>query len=190
MEVTKYKTTEGKTVVIRYDDHPNNPRKEYDEVGHLWTWHRTYDLADGDCPKNMVSPADAMEEGLIPEGSVFLSVYAYDHGSLSIRSSRAGNPFGDGWDSGQLGYVWISPEEGAKEGWTTEEQMLKALENSIEAFGYYVSGEVYEYVVYKACPTCEQDDECVDGCGGFLGMDCLREHLELEYPPAEAMSLV
>jgi len=188
MNIHTYKAASGETVTIRYDEFSGNPRRDWLELGHLWAWHGRYDLGDKDMPREPITPEEAMAEGLIPEGSIVLGLYLYDHGGITMSFAREGNPFSDPWDSGKVGYIWMSPEEMVSEA-LDEEGAYSMLEATINTYDLYLTGQVYEYTVRRPCHACGKDDEFMDGCAGFYGVDSIVSHLEAEWPPAEGESV-
>lgn len=46
-------------LTVEYDDDPINPRKDYDNFGHMICWHREYNLGDG---HDFDEPRDLLEQ--------------------------------------------------------------------------------------------------------------------------------
>lgn len=146
---------------ILYDECPSSPR-EWDNLGTIATWHRRHELGD-------IQPECRPEEFIkdLGENWIILPVYMYDHSAIALSTGA----FGCSWDSGQVGFIYMSKEKLVFEG-ITEEQAIKSLKAEIEIYGQYVNGEVYGYVHLrrKACGECGQDvDEDIDSCWGFYG---------------------
>lgn len=122
-------------------------------------------------------------------GHVVLPLYLYDHSGLSMNCGGFSCP----WDSGQVGYIYVSVEE-AEEEWgtspnpdemTDEEFWERRLRQEVETYSQYLEGDVYGYVLEKArgyTQTTEYEDgeveegeglewEQVDSCWGFYGYD-------------------
>ena len=106
--------------------------------------------------------------GLIPDEEVMdlvgkthyiLPLYLYDHSGITISTGRFSCP----WDSGQVGWIYISIEKAAQEGWKTPEQAYKAMQAEVEGYDHYLTGRCYGYVVEDA------DGEEIDSFWGFLG---------------------
>lgn len=104
-----------------------------------------------------------------------LPLYLYDHSGITMSTGRFSCP----WDSGQVGFIYISKEKAAKE-WTSREgeELAKAayacMEAEVEEYDHYLTGEVYEFVVEDA------EGEVLESCGGFLG--------DIDYVKQEARS--
>lgn len=129
-------------------------------------------------------------------------VYLMDHSIQSISTK----PFGDRWDSGQIGYCYVMRDEidpsHCIAGWRIEAD--ECIESDVQAYSWYLSGDVYCYTLEKQihiydeikCPCCgetikinERDDwEEIDSCGEFYGyelhengiFDCLSRDLVVE----------
>ena len=151
---------------IHTDEDPMNPRKEFDNLGVMYCWHRNYELGD---EQPQETSQELYETVIAPDGGHVLKLYLMDHGGLLISSS----PFGCPWDSGQLGYIHMPKAVQAENGFT-DEQALKFLEGEVRTYNQYVSGEVYGFDMYTAgvCTECghaTRKDE--DSCWGFYGSD-------------------
>ncbi len=138
---------------IVQDPDPQNPRTEYENVGTiLYTSHR-YLLGD----KRVT--ADEIDAIAHDDNMIVMPVYAYIHGDVRLST----RPFGDPWDSGQCGIIYMT-KEAAKE-WPDEEAAKAALKSEVETFGAYLAGEVFGWAV--------KDDrgETVDSCYGYYGRE-------------------
>ncbi len=104
-----YKTIsyKGFTIEIHFDNDPLNPIKDWDMLGKFVCWHNRYDL--GNC-KDFAEP-DKFHEFIKREKPFVLPLYMYEHSGITISTSNAGYPFDDRWDSGQLGYVFVTRED-------------------------------------------------------------------------------
>ena len=103
---------------------------------------------------------------------VTVPVYMIDHSGIAFR---AGNDFGDcdpgGWDSGQVGVAYVTPQIWADtQGtpWTGSdadaEQARRLIAGDVEIYGQYVNGETCGYTI-----TDPVDGEQVDACWGIYG---------------------
>lgn len=113
---------------------------------------------------------------LIKERFIILSIYMYDHGGIGLSTSNSNYPFNCPWDSGQVGYIYVSNEK-AKQEWSGDdwrEKAIKYLEGEVEVYSQYLNGECYGFVLEKGhvCEACGHEEyEIVDSCWGFLGYD-------------------
>lgn len=182
MEDKRFYIENGKTMVFKVvdDEYPVNPREEFDNLGTMLCWHRRYRLGD----KNPYEiPYDFFEErlgedvretiqesmaALEAEGYTFLPLYLFDHSGLSISTSD----YGDKWDSGQIGFVYTTPERIAHMG-TPQERVKDCLKEEVEEYDLYLRGECYGYQIS------DRYGNVVDSCYGFLtdayGDDLIKE---------------
>jgi hypothetical protein len=104
---------------------------------------------------------------LAAEKNILLPLNLYDHSMLSMSvSSFLGRAQHAEWDSGQVGWIYATPEEVQKEfGALTPENYEKAkslLESEVESYDYYLRGQCYGFRLF------EKGEE-TDSCWGFLG---------------------
>jgi hypothetical protein len=103
---------------------------------------------------------------------VWLPLYLYDHGGITMSTGRFSCP----WDSGQVGFIYVSKEKVRKEyGWkyvTTKraEQVARYLTGEVETYAQYLEGRVYGFITEIFNPTTDKWEEG-DSCWGFYGQD-------------------
>lgn len=164
-------------VRIMYDPDPESPR-EWCNLGTMVCWHRRYNLGD---KHNYREPSD-FQDDIKDEPHIILPLYLYDHGGITMSTG----PFSCPWDSGQVGWIYITLEKVRKEyGWkriTKErrQQIIKYLEGEVEEYDNYLTGEVYGYVIEAPPedPEDEDDDDAweeIDSCWGFHGSDYVEQ---------------
>lgn len=114
----------------------------------------------------------AMEAAL--PGIVILPVYRYSHSGTTYRTT----PFSCPWDSGQVGWVYATPE--LQKEWFgtnpyTVEQIEDNLRGAIEEYDKWQSGDVWGFVISRATTEDEDGDEVegeeLDACWGHIGED-------------------
>lgn len=108
--------------------------------------------------------------------NIVIPVHAYEHGGITISASgrRAG---WDSFDSGQLGFVYVSNKDIYKEYNVTSitpeirEKAEKRLVAEVEEYDSYLRGEVYGFIIE------DENDEELESVWGFLGdyKYCLAE---------------
>jgi hypothetical protein len=156
---------------IYTDDDPMNPRKEYDNVGHMICFHRRYDLGD----KHTIDPEDFSEIGLRQylekkcKAEILLPLYLLDHSGLWISTGRY-ECDSAGWDTSFVGYIYVTKKEITKEWGNTSEGYEKArnyLVGEVQNYNDYLSNNCYGYVEYAPDENGEWQEG--DSCWGFLG---------------------
>ena len=88
----------------------------------------------------------------VKETGIILPVYIYEHSGITI----ALNPFSCRWDSGILGYVYITKEVMEKEG-ITEEKAKEIIKEEIEMYDAYLTGNVFCIAFENLDGTKEED---------------------------------
>lgn len=99
---------------------------------------------------------------VIRKGGVVLPVYCYEHGGITFRCSS----FSDPWDSGQVGYAYMTTEQIAELGWPKGKRGRKKaaeeyIRHCVGEMAAYVNGNIYGFSIF------DKDGNRVDGCGGF-----------------------
>ncbi len=172
-------THNGYTVRIEHDQDCENPR-ENDNAGVLVCFHRRYNLGDKD---------HGYREGefsgwawlrakieLDHRPAVILPLGLIDHSGISLYVGSGANQFDPGgWDSGQVGFAYVSRATALTEwGGKIMSKNVRAkaeacLRAEIEEYDLYLRGECYGYVIETP------DGEHVDSCWGFIGYEYAKE---------------
>lgn len=134
---------------------------------------------------------------------VYLPLYAYEHGMITISAS-SGYPYNDRWDGGQCGWIWTDKETVMKhcggyrddsdefhplteENW--EEVASYAMLSEVKTYDQYLQGDVYGYIVEKYDPEINAWEDN-DSCWGFYSDkfgEELEEELAREFTSAELL---
>lgn len=168
----------GLIVEIEQDEVPQSPR-EWDNLGVLVAWHPNYEIGDKDSPfyelvKNgprhfeMSDVSRLLKELDI---AVKLPVYLYDHSGLRLNTGgyRAFDP--QGWDSGQVGFIYVTKEavraEYSVKRISSEllERVRLCLEGEVKDMDDFLSGQVWGYVIRDP----KNPTKVFDSCWGFYG---------------------
>lgn len=156
----------GFKIEIHQDEWGESPR-EWDNLGTMVIFHPRYNLGD---KHSFRSAEDAIEFMNNAQDDIYwLPVYMYEHSGITISTT----PFGCRWDSGQVGFIYVTKEHADKEGVI---DALAVLEGEIENLDQYIRGENYGYKVIDGEGT------EVDSCWGFLG--------DMDYCVSEAKAVV
>lgn len=168
MDAIHTEVVNGKTIKMYYDTYPESPR-EWDNLGTMVCWHGRYNLGDS---HDFSDPSEYKAWRNANDVRIELPLYLYDHSGITMRTT----PFGDPWDSGQVGYIYVTADQLRKEYSAKRitqriiEQATKVLEGEVKTYDEYLRGDVYGYVIEDA------DGNHVDSCWGFYGYDyCLEE---------------
>lgn len=175
--IEEWKTEEGYRVRIKQDIDPMSPR-DWDNLGTMACWHGRYQLGD-------IQPTEAPTEFLqdLPNGTVILPLYLYDHSGLTMSTS----PFSCPWDSGQVGIIYVTPETMQQEMVDTVEAAQKILMSEVETYDQYLRGDTYYFVVEteSTCSLGEKHYETIDGVGGYFGYEATVAEVESMWPRAK-----
>lgn len=168
VESQEYK---GYTIEIVPDTDPLNPRKEFSNLGTMLCFHKRYNLGDEKSIRHEdFASWDEMESHIYAEldAAIVLPIYMYDHSGITISTS----PFSCRWDSGQIGFIYVSKETVRKEyGCKRISKRIKAIANAVllgevETYDQYLTGSVYGWEVSK---TDDEDKEVLDSVWGYFG---------------------
>ena len=115
-------------------------------------------------PKTEERAVDDAMLKVISEKYITLPLYLMDHSGLAMQTTS----FNDPWDSGQVGWIYVSKEDALKE--FSSEKMTGAIRKKAEdlmrsevaAYDSYLRGECYGFELYK-------NGELTDSCWGFMG---------------------
>ena len=122
---------------------------------------------------------DKILEGVldrIPVRELFL----YDHSGITMSTGRFSCP----WDSGQVGIAFIPPEIFKANFDNDMEKGLKAIDQEVEEYDQYLTGDVWGYVTSTVDEDGDPDEE-VDSCWGFYGFDYCVEEAKANCPELE-----
>ena len=167
---------DNRRIIISYDDFDDNPRDMNENLGIMACFHRRYDIGD---PTHRDENPLEFQEWVTTNKSIakYFPIYLYDHSGLTISTQ----PFNDRWDSGLLGYIYVTKERVRKEYGVKKisskllDKVSEILLAEIEEMDCYLRGEVY-------CVCTEENEEVVDSICGIYGYDNLKQYLTNELP--------
>ncbi|WP_330593358.1 VirB4-like conjugal transfer ATPase, CD1110 family [Faecalicatena fissicatena] len=120
-------------------------------------------------PKTEERAIDEAMQKVISEKYLMLPLYLYDHSGLAMSTeSFSGRAPHAEWDSGQVGWIYVSKEDALKE--FDADKMTGAIRqkadalmrSEVAAYDSYLRGECYGFELYK-------NGELSDSCWGFMG---------------------
>lgn len=157
--------TEPRILEIHQDENPTDPLEHFDNLGVMICDHPRYNLGHKQASK------EEIELDIVNEAYVKLPLYLYDHSGLSMKTGD----FNDKWDSGQVGYIYVTKEALEKEykgsKIPSKKKIEKILKSEVELYDQYLKGEVYGRVEYELqkCNLDELHKKVLDSCWGFYG---------------------
>lgn len=162
-EVINYK---GYRIEIFPMDCADNPR-DWENLCKIVGYHPRYHIGDEDIKMNL---EDMLKDIYQREDILMVrSLYMLDHSGVAFSI----DDFNDPWDSGQVGYIYVTyPRAMEMFGMTREEidnhidnlsvDIVRNMKSELEAYQQYCNGDVYAYVVSK-------NGRMVDSCAGYFG---------------------
>jgi len=160
----------GRKVAIYFDDDARSPRGEDRDcnLATLVCWHRRRNLGDEQIEGMTEAELRVFVTERDEEILAMLPLYIYEHGGVTMSTGA----FGDRWDSGQVGWAYITKSRAEELGcvgaaWDAV-HYCEAIKNEVETYAMFLRGEVYGYVVKGI------DGEELDSCWGFYGLDDVR----------------
>jgi len=168
MQLVEQVTHANKSVKVYFDPEPLNPRKEWDNGTIIVHWHPRYDLGDKRIER---CTSEELEVQCAEEGDMILAIlplYLYDHSGLSVSTGA----FSCMWDSGQVGWVYITQSKSDEMGFGgyTSEQLENVIRSDVKSYDDYLTGQVFGYEVIG------KDGDHLDSCWGYVG--CAKECME------------
>lgn len=172
------------TLKLASHKYPENPRIDYDCLGVMVCDHRSYNLGDEDglsqavslvrqhYPESVLDEYDLRDHPTVlkllndSDAAVVLPLYLFDHSGITMRTT----PFSCPWDSGQVGFIFLSKEKARQEyGWKRlTKQRVEKLESylcaEVKEYDYYLRGDAWGFEAYE-------NGVLVDSCFGFWGND-------------------
>lgn len=154
------------TVKVVVDTDCGEGPREWDNLGTMACWHRRYTLGDKDGSKGM-TPSE-FQEFLREKKAIYLPLTLLDHSGLWMSTSKfLEDP--QGWDSGQVGWIYVLPEKVREEYKVTEitpeirEKVVAMLEQEVKVYSAWLEGDVTGFIVE------DEEGEHLDSCWGFIG---------------------
>ena len=157
-----------------FDDlNPCSPR-EFDNLGTMVCFHRRYNLGDEtELKSSDFSSWEELENYLYKEENALIAipVFMYDHSGLWINTTGFSCP----WDSGQVGYIYISKEKVRREysckriSKKLKKMISEMLCSEVDLYNDYLSGNVYGFTL-----TDKENAEEIDSSCGFYGTDYIE----------------
>lgn len=113
-----------------------------------------------------------IDDALSDEDYIKLPVYRFEHSGVAYSTT----PFNCHWDSGEVGYIFTTPERIKAMGLEDRsiDEITKYLANEIETYSQWANGEVLYFVVEDGF----QNE--IDSCHGFYSVEDIADHISAE----------
>ena len=177
-----------------FDDlNPCSPR-EFDNLGTMVCFHRRYMLGDEtELKSSDFSSWEELESYLYKEEDALIAipVFMYDHSGLWINTTGFSCP----WDSGQVGYIYVSKEKVRREysckriSKKLKKMIREMLCSEVDLYNDYLCGNVYGFTL-----TDKENAEEINSSCGFYGTDYIEngifDYVSSYFTKAELEALV
>lgn len=175
---TEYALSGNRVLRIEQDASPLDPRREFDHPDVMVCFHRRYELGDKGHGYNFANYESFEDMAEVIQSRekplMILPVYLYDHSGISISTGAFSCP----WDSGQVGFIWITEESltkicGDDIEYRAPEYLKEIIDASVKEYNQYLSGEIYGFTINKieTCSLGHEHESHEDSCWGFYGSD-------------------
>jgi len=153
----------GFTIKIEAEENPQDPREPgfQDHLGTMICFHKRYSLGDEtDLTFDEFDGWKDLKKYIIKElkSICIMPIYMYDHSGITIQTT----PYGDNWDSGQIGFIYCTEKDRDKMG-TQKKDLERILMGEVKEYDKYLTGEIYRYSIFK------YDEDLNIGCGNWYG---------------------
>lgn len=177
-----------------------DPREHADPMTTMVCFHRNYSLGDKHSYRqDDYNSWEEVGKAIKEDNAIVLMqpLYMYEHSGITISTG----PYSCPWDSGQIGFIYVTRESMADAGLLHLEESIcetdiqraqDILDAEVDEYDMYVRGEVYYFRVSskKTCECCNHTKiEVIDSCTGFYGYEHLEESLK-EYVGERAIELI
>lgn len=173
-------THENLEVRVYLDEDAISPRENCDNFGTIIGFHRRYRVCDVNAQNlDHYDSWDEWRTHELPKDVIALPVHAYQHGGIALATT----PFGDPWDSGQVGFIYATRQQ-TRENYMVkritkkiEKQAYELLKSEIEELNSYFNHDHYTYDLLE-------DKEVIDSCGGFQNGPNMVDYMLSNWPKA------
>lgn len=94
-----------------------------------------------------------------------LNLFMYEHSGTILRATQGTNPFHCPWDSGQVGFCFVTAEAIERTGMPADDddKIIENIQTEVTYYNDWASGNVWGYSVEA------HDGDILDSCWGFIG---------------------
>ena len=159
----------------------------YDEAG-LKRYERMVNIVSSrfrNGPKSEERAVDDAMLKVISEKYIVMPLYLLDHSGLAMKTTS----FNDPWDSGQVGWIYVSKADALKEfgadkmTGAVRQRAEDLMRSEVAVYDCYLRGECYGFELYK-------NGELTDSCWGFMGaLDDIKKDMA-DYLPEECAGML
>jgi hypothetical protein len=175
-------------LVIKYDEDAESPRNWDCNLGYFYTKDDAMQNPDGsdteiyqivvetgDEADSQADHIKRMKKRINAEtDEKVLAIYPivkHEHGNIYYHLGTA-----HGFDDSNNGFYIITDKSIEVSGYKkTDKAFREGIEMELNSFNDWLNGEIYRFTLY------DKDGEVEDSCGGFYGIEDIREYLPKEW---------
>jgi len=156
-----------KNLVIKiYPDQDAESPREDCNLGTMVCFHGGYNLGD---KHDFLTPDDLHKhlKKIERNGGMYLPLYLYDHSGITMATT----PFSCPWDSGQVGYIYVTGEKIREEycvkriSKVVRGKIVDLLTSEVRTYDQYLRGDICGYVIEN------EEGVPVESCWGYYGTE-------------------
>jgi len=147
-------TVNNVDIIVEYDQFPIDPI-EYSEIAFI-LFHKRFNLGNQhDINIEDYATWEEMQAELESTFDYVTPVYMYEHSGVALKTI----PFGDRWDSGQIGFACANYKDLGLTEWQDVDRFVNDM---LHEYQNYINGEVYLVNLYDS-----ETGEQIDSMSGF-----------------------
>jgi hypothetical protein len=155
-------------LIIERDQYSQNPRNcnWQENATKMICFHSKYELGDKHhYRKEDYNSWEELKKAILKNENVGIirPLYLYEHSGITIST----RPFSCEWDSGQVGFVYMTKEAIIDCGKPDER-----IDSEVKEYDCYLRGDVYQYSIFEIT---ENDKTCVSNVSYFYDENDCRE---------------
>jgi hypothetical protein len=150
IETIEYKNYQ---IQVCYDTYPDDPRN-WHNLGFMACFHKNYKLGDQhdfNEPQDLIDWIEANKDMIY-----YLPLYTYEHGNITMATT----PFSCRFDSGQVGFIYMTKQDAEKE---QIKDPYHILECEVKIYADYISGQTYGAMIL------DSEGDVIDSQFGYIG---------------------
>ena len=178
----KIMTKDGKfQLEVCKDENPENPR-DWDNLGTMVCIHKRYDIpCEITIDFSLFDCWEAIQAYLEEEhdACIVLPIYMIDHGFACIATTPFSNPF----DSGQIGFIFVSKKTLDKEypdlfNLEASTKAKACMVSEVETYNDYLINNIWQYEIrqFDKCEYCGTVlEEVIESSNGYYGDEGIKD---------------
>lgn len=159
-------------LTIRHDDSPQDPRKDFDQLGTMVCWSRRGAVGDEQARTDYYNAPIEYRNAEIEGDALVLALYI----SGQQDEMTCGTELSDTFIGRQVGFIYVEASKIVAEYGSdtpeTRERALACLTSEVVQYNQWMTGDVWGFVLEQGttCKCCDHTSyEEINSCWGFYG---------------------